>query len=226
MTIDLGKMGYFDRFIYNRIAAGELPGDDTICREVLAWVGDESSKHDWRDPVPTLPACLGVNVLVTSSDNRMLLVRRSRGVGTSPLSWQVSAAELAHREKDLASGKLDVASIMQRAVWEECGVELEHIRETRILEFGLELSLYQHLFLGHILTDLDEDGLRLAASRAPDRNLEQEELVFVPFTSKEVPRFVREIIDVGQGFMPASVPCIIAALKHMYPSSRPERAFK
>lgn len=183
----------------------EVDGTATTLREMYLKDADP-----WAQPVSHLAHSFGINLAVITTDNYLLLTRRSRHVSSRPSTWNVAVNEGLQRPADKdEAGNPDFYKAAVRGVYEELGVSL---RETTgdwplFLSFGLDWELYQYALLGRV-------RLNLTLKEARDcwelntRDKWEGELHAIPCTLKHFGEFLKS----HGPWSPAGVVCIIHTL--------------
>lgn len=148
---------------------------------------------DGRDPreVPDfMRSSFGQNIAVVTTDNWLLVSRRSEEVHTAPGLWNSSANESLSRDKDSINGMPpNLVQAARRGVREELHL-LPHQYELRLLGFVADrLSRWGTLFLAR-LNNMSRKGLEDHLSRGIEDTFEHKEFEYVPFEPAPVLRYI------------------------------------
>ena len=120
--------------------------------------------HASSQPLPFLANGFGINLIILTSDRKLLLSRREDIVGARPGELDVSVAEGVHPLLDRATTHHgpDLYRTAIRGAQEEVGVELVQ-SEITFLGFGVDMDYYQWQMLG--VARISETAERVLNSR-------------------------------------------------------------
>lgn len=140
-------------------------------------------------PVPYLASGIGVCVNVICDDGRSVIIgHRSTDETFRKGEFDVAVVEGMRPTADVVDGRIDVASVVQRALIEELGLDRavrgvdagRHVRRIVVFELGCDLEYYQWNFLAFAEIGLDFETIYDGWQRAKDRK-ENQSIRAVPF---------------------------------------------
>ena len=155
--------------------------------------------------------CLGFGICLTliTSDNKLIVPRRSENVSVWKNKLTISANEALSRKLDRnENGQPDVYFAAKRAAKEELGIDVD-LDAIRFYGLGFEtISLQWALFatakIDLSVKEVEESFLITAKDR-----FEHSELLFVEFTSKSIIKFIK---DRGDEMVPSAKAQFILSL--------------
>ncbi|MFC9329152.1 toll/interleukin-1 receptor domain-containing protein [Kitasatospora sp. NPDC057015] len=142
---------------------------------------------DPEDAPAFLSCSFGINVAVVTSDNHLVVSRRSGRVGSLPGLWSSSANEALSRDLD-SQGRTppDLFRVARRGLEEELSIQ-QHECSMELMFFGIDVQLQQWGagFLARLRTVTAAQLQERRSQGVPDR-WEHDHHEFVPFTVKDV----------------------------------------
>ncbi len=180
---------------------------------------------DWSRPDPRFANSFGVNLAVVTSDQKLVVTRRSANVENWGKLLHVSMNEGLNREEDsenYAEGRFtpDLYGCAVRGVDEELGIAIDR-EQVRLLSFGVVASASEWCVLGvtHITESFDQ-VVETANRRAKDRGFEIQDIMSVGFT----PADVLGCIAAHKQWSPQTIPCFYQALVNVFGPDEVEKA--
>lgn len=146
----------------------------------------------WTKPVSCLSSSFGVNVVVITADNKLIVSTRSELVGSRPLELSVSANEGLSRGVDDAGGNPpNLYACAYRALKEELGIRRDEVDGFSLLGFHIDLRLHQWGCHGVArLKSLTFDDVRGRFTRAPKDTFEHIDIDGPDFSPLSVAEYV------------------------------------
>lgn len=187
------------------------------------YIGLESYRH----PNPYFAASFGVNICAVTSDNYVIVGKRSdSGVSHYHGLYAVPIMESVNPEKDRdVNAQLDVYETARRGTREELGVEVDR-QDVKFFTLQVDVRYYLYGLTGLImLQDYGREDLRALMSRGIRDRWENTQLIFVPFNPRAFADYVNSVGGVGQ-FHPAAFVAIVQSLINEYGQRQVISAFK
>jgi hypothetical protein len=126
---------------------------------------------------------LGINIVAITSDERLVLTRRSPRVGLNTNRFHISMNE-GLSLTDLISGhQVSLKDCAKRGLLEELGVKENEIEHVALADFFLERNHFQFGFTG--IARLSVSEAELKHTIAVDKQLEIEKFIFLDWNSRK-----------------------------------------
>ncbi|NUL48680.1 hypothetical protein F7P69_26260 [Cellulosimicrobium funkei] len=148
------------------------------------------SHEDFSTVLPGMSHSFGVNATVLTSDDQLILVRRSARSSSGRASRHVSVNEGMNATDLDADGNPDVVRALARGLQEELGIRGTQREQVTFHSLVLDATRYQWALLGHVdlrdsdITAAEVDVLR-KTGQSPDA-WENQQLYTIPCTPKAV----------------------------------------
>ena len=172
---------------------------------------------EWYQPVPLFSHSFGVQLVVQTADNQILLVYRGKTVGTFPQEYGVSICEGLSEIDALSSlgSERGIYHCAKRGLQEEIGLhDPEDFAEEDIqfLSFGVDTWYAQWALLGLVKVRKSIETIYNYRRQGVKDRLEHERIYALPLNMKEIVSFIFE----HQPWMPGSLTCLYHVLVHEF----------
>jgi hypothetical protein len=206
-------------------------------------LGEKYYDHSPLFAIPELSQLIFGAILIICREGKTqyaILAKRSDIVATGQKVYVLSVCQLLRRKPNLEemdfvknlppeliepdidkNGNPCLFQAIVRGARREIGVNLP-IESIRILSFGLETERYFYFFIGIAETDLSVDQVRTAYLEAKEKPFQYSDMVFVPFTPKDIYEFMRTHRDWG----PEAEVGLYQALVYKYGSEDLQKLFR
>lgn len=180
---------------------------------------------EWDESVPLFAHSFSVLLTVLTSDGQTILVKRGKGLGCRPNTFDVSIAEGLSRSLDrsIDSQSPDIYRCAARGLAEELGLHAPAdyaLSDIQFLSFAVDTEYAMWGLFGLVRVEKRlEEVLEAMRRRARDK-FEQAHVFHMPFTPEEIAAFVFE----NQPFSPGGLVCLYHALVHEYGHEKVDRA--
>ncbi|AMV12327.1 hypothetical protein ABS784_16395 [Geobacillus sp. G4] len=158
----------------------QLPSGYTIREKYLAG-------NTVRQPIPALANGVGVAITVITSDNYVILTKRSPESGVRPNELDISVVEAIHPSHDrkaVGQGP-DLFNTAVRGAEEELGVVIPR-ENIKFLGFGVDEQYYQWNIIGIAHCKEKAEEIMKQRSRGIPGKWEMEQILFIPFKIRDV----------------------------------------
>ena len=212
---------YFNFLAAMRALDRPVPDERRTFRE--KYLGD----FQWHRPVPAFSSSFGVNVSVVTSDEKLVIRRRSAVVGSRPNQYTIAANEGLSRIDSSGRTPPSPFSCARRALREELAIDPDSYDDYELLAFTIDLDLHQWGCLGMVqLKDMTFPDLIEHATRgAPDRWEHGDELIGVEFDVESVLHFIIDP-ERRKSWSPAAVVSLYLVLVRVFGRSAVEFALR
>ena len=172
---------------------------------------------EWDEAIPLFAHSFSVLLTVLTSDGQTILVKRGKGLGCRPNTYDVSVAEGLSRSMDRStiSQAPDIHRCAARGLAEELGLHAPadfSLSDIQLTTFAVDTEYAMWSLFGLVKVERRlEEVLEAMRRRARDK-FEQQRIFHMPFTPEEVVAFVFE----HQPFSPGGLVCLYHALVHEY----------
>lgn len=166
--------------------------------------------EDWKAPERYFSHSFGVNIVVITKDNQIILTRRSESVGVNKQMYHISVNEGVNRtfDRGVDTQAPNVYRAAIRGLIEELGIQNVEEDDITYLSFGVDTRYSQWGLLGKAKVDKTAQEIFDWRSRGVKDKWETEEIVAIPYEVKDVVKFVAE----HQPWTPAGITCIYHVL--------------
>lgn len=179
-----------------------------VCSSIWQGHFDASAKDELMDTsfelLPGMVQAIGLNATLVTSDNQLILVRRSDRISSGRSGWHISVNE-GMLPTDEFEGRLSPAVGLARGVHEELGLTISP-SQIKLHTAMMDVTRYQFGLLGHI--DLSNERGRAAADfvqarRAgrPSDRLENVQLEAIPWSIEAVCSKLQEPDWIAHGWL-------------------------
>jgi len=167
---------------------------------------------DWTKPIKYFSNSFGINLMIITSDNYLIITQRSEHVASRSQQFNASVNEGLSRyfdRTDRGDGP-DVYRCAIRGAYEELGLGLKP-SDICFLSFGVDTQYSQWGLLGLAKTDQQLEHIMYTHSRGVKDKWENSKIHAVPFSPNDVVKFVLSQKD---PWAPGALACIYHTLVH------------
>jgi hypothetical protein len=175
---------------------------------------DNVTQTNWEQPLANTCNSLGVNLAVITSDEYLILTKRSKTVGTYKDLYHISVNEGLSRtlDRNIQSQAPDIYRCAIRGIAEELGVADVNVNDITLLSFGVDTKHAQWGILGLAKIDKTAEEVIGWRNRGAKDKWESDELHLIKFRLNEVIKF---IVD-HPHWTPAGLTCVYHTLIHEF----------
>jgi transcriptional regulator with XRE-family HTH domain len=172
---------------------------------------------DWSRPVPFFANSFGVQLVVRTADNTILLSQRAETIGIFAGNYSVSICEgigIVDANSDLIQAP-SLYNCAERGLNEELGLNIFedfHTSDIQFLSFGVDSWYLQWALLGTVTIQKTAQVVRDYIKAGIKDRRENAQIYTVPFTVDKVVAF----IFAHKPWMPGSVTCLYHTLIHEF----------
>lgn len=233
-----GENYRFEKYSINRFSTEELP-------ELHLWFGpsdyytflatdmalDEKEVREkyfpdesWMQPTKYFANSFGVNLLVITRDEHIILTKRSGQVGTNKNMYHISVNEGLSRtfDRGVSTQAPDVYRAAVRGIVEELGVQTVEANDITYLSLGVDTRFSQWALLGKARIDKTSEELLEWRSSGVKDKWENDEFVAIPLDVNDIVKFVAE----HDPWTPASLACIYHTLVSEFGREKVEKSIQ
>jgi hypothetical protein len=180
-------------------------------------------KFDWHQPLEPFSTSFGINITVLTSDDHVVLTRRSGIVGSRLGEHNISVneglTEFIDRGKHHDAPNVYDCAI--RGAQEELGLELTQA-DIRFLSFGVDTHYAQWGLLGMAKTRSTIEEIQQWRSRGVKDKWENEKLYPLKFDLEQIVEFVLT----RSPWAPGGITCLYHTLVHEFGHAKVEKTIK
>lgn len=178
LTLNTKETLFSEVLFYNYVVSADLTKRDQLIRE---FVGGETT-------LANFPQILCLHMIAITSDNKMLITKRSPHVAFFPNTWSASFEENMS-DKDLEGGREGaVLRWGKRALLEELGIteDVYDPLNLRVLSVFLEGDILNVGLTGHVVLNIASDQLRRIIRSLPRADYEFTAWDFIDYQDDEL----------------------------------------
>lgn len=204
LTLEL----FFGPSDYYTFLATNMGLEDAVLRE--QYLKDVT----WQSPVKYFSNSFGVNLAIITSDEYILIPKRSGLVGTNKNLYNISINEGLSRtfDRGINGQSPDLYRCAIRGAVEELGLSDITAGDVKFLSFGVDTKYAQWALLGMAKTTKTAEEILQWRSRGVKDKWESAEIEIVKFTVKDVVAFVHS----HPQWAPAGLACLYHTLVHEF----------
>ncbi len=203
---------------YYTFLATDMNLDDKEFRE--EYFPDEN----WTKPAPYFAHSFGINLLIITKDERIILTKRSESVGTNKGMYHISMNEGLSRtfDRGVSSQSPDVYRAAVRGIVEELGDQDVEASDISYLSLGVDTRYSQWALLGKAKINKTAKELEEWRANGVKDKWENEEFFTLPFDVEEIVKFIAE----HDPWTPASLACIYHSLVNEFGRNKVDRTIE
>lgn len=182
------ESNYYTFIALNKNLDRLLPSGETIRSKYL-------KGQALKDPFTSLANGFGVAIVVITSDNKVILTRRSVDSGVRPNELDISVVEAVNMPMDAGgSGSYkgpDLYKTAIRGAEEELGLNVG-LEDVKLLSYGVDYKYYQWNVLGIIESKYKSTEIMANRTRGISGKWEVDNLQFYNFEIKEIMNIIKK----------------------------------
>lgn len=187
VRLTFSPSNYYTFIALNRNLDKNLIDGETIRSKYI-------SNQPLDKPIVQLANGFGVAIVLITSDNKVILTKRSNSSGVRPGELDVSVVEAVHMPSDMgAGGSLkgpDLYKTATRGIEEEIGINID-TQNIKLLGYGVDYQYYQWNMIGIAECNFTKDYIIDNRTRGISGKWELENIEFYEFKPREILNLVK-----------------------------------
>lgn len=181
-------------------------------------------EDQWTQPSKYFANSFGVNLVVITKDEHIVLTKRSSLVGTNKGMYHISVNEGLSRtfDRGVSTQAPDVFRAAIRGIVEELGATDVEVQDISYLSLGVDTRFSQWGILGKARINKTSEELQAWRSSGVKDKWENEEFVILPLDLSEIVKFVAE----HDPWTPAGLTCLYHTLVSEFGREKVEKAIQ